>query len=544
MHTEYRSEHVITLKHYLVLCAIAFVAGIFYAVQYSIKHALFLSVALFLIMDIISIIAYVLKSRKTAILKVKKYIILPLLIFAFFLAGVGRIYLAEHVSEKSLRNYVNDSVWLYGTVSTVPEPTSTGYSYSFEMNVRGISKNDVLYPIKDRIIVYISNYVGKQLSLSDDISCWTSISYPKTDESEDIFDYHTYLKGKNIFVIGNTKNANIINNLDDIFPADIIDTFILKINELGSMIRSKISHALDNLFSYDPEANAIIKGILIGDKSGFSDTLYVQFSNAGISHIVAVSGMHLSIFFAALSLIFSSVRLHRKATLILSIPCLMIFVSTAGFSPSICRAALMLLLMIIATLISERYNSITSLFFALGIIISVTPYALFSPGLVLSFGATLGILVYSKYFKAFLNQVAPFRTFLNPIANSITLSVASFIGTAYFTVLFFQRLSWIQVLTNLWVIPLVSVIFCGGYLACILYYILPQSLISAFCYPVAGALKIIAETSNFFGTNYFSIYTPPESLSVFLPLTYFSIAVVLYLLCKNASDTLHDNLMR
>ncbi len=540
MQNQYHSEHVITTKHYLVLCTAFYVSGIFCAAQYDIHRSLLISVWLFVFLSLLSVCICILKNYKSPVLKVNKYIIMPLLLTVFFLTGVGRIYLSQQASEKSLRGYINESVWLYGTVNTSPKLTSTGYSYSFEMSVRGISKNNILYPAKEKIIIYISSSKYKGLKISDSINCWTSISYPDTKKPEDIFDYHTYLKGKNIFVIGNTQNINTATDTDSILQPNITDILSLKLNETGSLLRSKITYAADRLFSYNAEANTILNGILVGDKSDFSDRLYKQFSNSGISHIVAVSGMHLSMLFAALNFLFSAAYLHRKTAFILAVPCLVVFVSTAGFAPSVCRAALMLLLMITAALISERYNSVTALFFALGIIVSAAPYSLFSPGLVLSFGATFGILVYAKYFKAIFNRLTLFKTVLSPVSDSLALSLSSCIGTAYFTMLFFNRFSLIQALTNLWVIPVVSVIFCGGYICCLLYYFLPEAVMKIICYPVSGALRIVVETSNFFGKDCFSLNASPNTLSPLLPFTYTGIAICLYLLCKDIADSAHN----
>ena len=544
MSKDYKSEHVITLKHYLVLCVSAFTAGIFFSVFFNMVIALAFFVVFFFLLSLVSVLLLLVKAQHNPGIKVKKYILLPVILSIFFLLGIARIYYAEQSSAQSLGKYAGDSVWLYGTVSSTPKPTSSGYSYSFEMQLRGVSKNNVSTPMNDKIVIFISKTRAEKLNMFDKINCWTEISYPDSDPYDDIFNYHTHLKGKNIYVIGRTGNTNPCDNLDDIFPLSPTGKAMELIHRCGYAVRSSVTRASNVLFSYNPEANAIINGILTGDKSDFSDELYDSFANAGISHIVAVSGMHLSIFFTALGFIFSSFHMHRKFALVFSLPCIVIFVSTAGFSPSVCRAALMLLLMILAALISERYNSVTALFFALGIILAFTPYSLFAPGLVLSFAATFGILVYFRYLNNIIKASIPFKLLRNLFFNPVAMSLSTFIGTAYFSIFFFERLSWIQVLTNLWVIPLVFIVFCGGYVVCILHYLLPASVVWWLKLPVAGALEIICQTAAIFGKSTFAFNIPSSLISPFITFLFICAAFLIYNIFKNASDSLQSKLMR
>lgn len=544
MHSSYKSEHIITTKHYLILCVSAFTFGICSAVMYGKSIALIISFVLFLLLSALSVTIYFFKNRREGRLKIKKFILLPLFLAVFFTAGILRISYAEHSSSQKLRKYTDDSIWLYGTVSTAPNLTESGYYYSFEMQVRGISKHNESQTLKDKIIIFTPKHRGENLNISDKISCWTDISLPQPETETGLFDYPTYLKGKNIFLVGNTGNVNPCANLDELFPPSFFDNIINQTNSCGIFIRNGILRAVDALFSYNSEANAIIKGILLGDKSSFSQDLYLRFSNAGISHIIAVSGMHLSIFFAFLCFAFSSFRIHRKIALLLCVPCLTLFISTAGFSPSLCRASLMLLLMILATLLSEEYNPLTALFFALGVLLCFIPYSLFSMGLLLSFGATFGILVYYNYLKSIAENIVSSRLIHTMLLSPLIISISAFIGTSYFLILFVERLSWIQIFTNLWVIPLVSIIFCGGYIICGLYYILPTAIVSFLKLPVSGALELIAATSRIFGTDFFAFKIPSSFITTFSTISYVIIAALLYLLCKNASDLLHGKSMR
>ncbi len=535
------SEHPITSRHYLILAVMAFAAGIFFSLTFS-ANILFatvvLMVAVFVVLAITLVIRLIKKSEP-----IKKFL-LPLFLIFCVLAGIFRVISSEMLFPNKLKHHINSQVWLTGTVASHPTITSNDRSAYFEFEVIKINNK---YITPETMLLYISISQSELLSRGDKINCWTSINEPGRSSEPDNYDYHTYLRGKDIFYIGNINNAN---RTDFQKPFNLISS----IKELGRFANTEICNAAESLFKNDSRSAAILKGIMVGDKSGFSDEMYQKFSNSGLSHIVSVSGMHLSILFNMVMSLLTSINIRKRYSVIPAIPLLLFFTATAEFTPSVCRAALMYLLLIMSYFFRQRYSSLTALFFSLGIILLFSPYALYSKSLTLSFGAALGIQIYYKYGMELTKSIIPFKqekkNFIKKYTNqSVTQILGSFIttfavcmGTVFFSALFFGKLSWVQFLTNLWVVPIVSVVFVLGYLACIFSWIIPP-LATVLSYPLGWCLKIISFTAEIFGKADYTITLPKNiSFNSFF-IIYLGVALIIYMTLKTHYD-LHMHKIR
>lgn len=528
----YKSEHVITSKHYLVMSALAFTFGIWFSATLSIG---ILAVIFFYLIYVIAVLSVTIFAVKQTGIRLK-----PLLLSVFLiictLAGALRIVSAEYLFPHELKAHLGSELWLSGTVSSPVARTTNGYSCYFNFDV--VQTNDE-YISPETIVMYIPNTRGKLLNEGDTICCWARLNHPSRDDDSNTFDYYTHLRGKNIFYIGKTDNANKITLKKPFHPITLI-------KDIGSLVKRKTISASDGIMFDSVSLSAILKGIMVGDKSSFSNELYDRFSNAGISHIVSVSGMHLSILFSLLSLLFFKARTHKKVAYVISIPITVLFVAAAQFTPSVCRSAVMMLVMIFAVLTNLRYTPINALFLSIIVITLVTPYAVFSKSLILSFGATLGILIYFNYLDQLLKDLIPVsKTNKKAIYckkafySSISLSIASSIGTVYFSALFFERISWIQFFTNLWIIPIVTLTFCMGFIACGIYCIAPHFATAVFYYPLKICLGIILSTAEIFGKDCFSIKINSQNLSPITFVLYISTAVIIYFALKFISDLKH-----
>ncbi len=530
----YKSNHIITPKHYLILSILAFATGIFVVVSLRFDFALLFSSCLAVLF--IASIILLLINLITGYFRLK-YFLLPIFLILCVFLGMFRIITAEFISPRALNGYEDKAAWLSGTVLNSATSTSNGYSDYFEFEVQQINFQNIE---PERILIYVPQSRSSYAVEGKQIYCWANISTPHRYESSDNYDYYTHLRGKNIFFVGETQN---------ITPTcfDTPFSIVSSIRKIGVSLRGKIVYAINKLGFSNQQTAAILKGILIGDKTDFSDEMYRRFSNAGMSHIVAVSGMHLSILFSILILLLHNVQLHHKQALLLSIPVIIIFAATAGFTPSVCRSVVMMLMMIGATLLYQRYSPINALFISLGIILVVSPYSLFSKSLILSFGATFGILAYCKYALYLLKRIIRFPEtkvpFLNKalhgstnfLCSSFAISVSAFIGTAYFTAFLFGNVSYIQFFTNLWIIPIVSIVFCLGIIVCIAVYAVPF-LVPVLKIPLNFFINIIFHTANYFGEDKFAFQIPEMPLPFVTFVVYVGATLLLYMLLKTLYD--------
>ncbi len=140
------------------------------------------------------------------------------------------------------------------------------------------------------------------------------------------------------------------------------------------------------------EENSLIQALLLGNKDMLSEETKCNFRLLGLSHILAVSGMHLSLIIGTLDKLFDRVYEDKRRKHILMMLLTFVYAGITGFSQSVSRAAIMLILYYLMFLVSRKQDSVTSLCTALGVICLIFPNSMFDIGLWLSFLSTYGIV--------------------------------------------------------------------------------------------------------------------------------------------------------
>ena len=200
--------------------------------------------------------------------------------------------------------------------------------------------------------------------------------------------------------------------------------------------------------------------LMTGDREGVDGRLRLAFTRIGVSHILAVSGLHLSIVIGGLDFFLRLIAIPRKVKNAVLIVCTFFFACFCGLSASIVRAAVMHAFLYIADLIGERNDSPTSLFVAIFLIISVKPSAVYDVGMWMSFLATLGIVatvpVISKItlgkFPRMLRKILIF------FISLICMTVSAVFFTLPVTWLAFGGVSVLSPFANLIFIPLTQIL--------------------------------------------------------------------------------------
>lgn len=153
---------------------------------------------------------------------------------------------------------------------------------------------------------------------------------------------------------------------------------------------NELKESLDNLFA--PEHAALLRAMLLGDKSRLGDGVTSFFNRSGLAHVLVVSGLHLSVLLQSLAFL---LRGRKKLLFALGVPFLILFVLLVGATPSAIRAAVMNSLLLAAPLVRREQDSPTSLCLALFLLLLCNPYAAASVSLQLSFASVAGILLVS-----------------------------------------------------------------------------------------------------------------------------------------------------
>ena len=166
-------------------------------------------------------------------------------------------------------------------------------------------------------------------------------------------------------------------------------------------IFKRLNLALSSAFerSLSKNASGIFKALLLGNKSGLDPSIERDFSRIGISHLLALSGLHITLITGLLGLLISFFKIPRVLKGIILILSMITFTLLTGFSPSCVRAAIMMCLFWLFSFVGHQIDKITSLFLSVSLVVIFSPYLIFSLSMQLSFLAMLGCLSSYRYVR-------------------------------------------------------------------------------------------------------------------------------------------------
>ena len=265
----------------------------------------------------------------------------------------------------------------------------------------------------------------------------------------------------NVIKFYKDKTYRMVVSFDDITIGDSRD-----VNLIDS-IRDKIKASLeDNL---NEENSAIAYAMLIGDKSGIDTENYNLFSYAGISHILAVSGLHVGFLVGLLLLLLSLFKTKDSTNLIIVSIILFLYCILCKMTPSVVRASIMAIVLLASKCIGEEYDALSSLSFAGIIILFINPIQLFDVGFQLSFLCVLSIITLSKYITELLVKIHLPKAIASLLALSICINLAIYPLCTNI----FESVSLLGIFTNLIIVPFFSIAFPVLFVCTFLTTIMP-----------------------------------------------------------------------
>lgn len=266
----------------------------------------------------------------------------------------------------------------------------------------------------------------------------------------------------------------------------------------------------------------LVRGMLFGETASISNNTLQSFRASGVSHLLAVSGLHTSLWCGLLLSLLTLLKIPKKLHGIFCGAFLLLFCAVAAFTPSVVRASLMTALAVAAPLFRRKADALNSLGFAVTALVLYNPYTVFSISFLLSVSATLGVILSKpaeeKIYE--FNKKIPrlrLRRIVNYILTTVCVSVYAAVFTLPFSACFFRTFSIIAPLTNVLAVKLafyaliVSVIALT--VSCIPFYAVQTAAILLFKICKSILYTVIAIT-RFFGGFRFS--TLPVQKDVFL----------------------------
>ncbi len=332
----------------------------------------------------------------------------------------------------------------------------------------------------------------------------------------------THHQGKGIFLLGYFDKDVQVER-----PSQIPGKYF------AAQLRQKILTGLDEVFPKDTAAFA--KALLLGYTRELTYAEDVAFQRSGIRHVIAVSGLHISILF---SVVYLFTGRKRFFTALLGIPVLFLFSAMSGFTPSVVRACIMQGLVVLSTLVDKEYDPPTALATAVLVMLLANPMTVTAVSFQLSVGCLIGIFLFSRRIHDFLLRGERIRLVkgkglkarvMRWVVSSVSVCVSAAAITTPLSAFYFGTVSVMGILTNLLTIWCVSFIFCGIMLSCLLgFFWLAAGKAAAWV--ISWAMRYVLLTAKAISAVPFAaVYTESVYITAWLIFVYILVAVFLIL---------------
>lgn len=328
----------------------------------------------------------------------------------------------------------------------------------------------------------------REYSYGDTLVVFGELRRPSLATNPGQFDYAAHLKTKRIYTLIEVSSDGNIESIEKVRPL-ILKKFIFD-------ARANIERLVKRTLS--GQDAAILNAMLIGRRADLSKELREHFVKTGTAHVLAISGLHVAIISTVIFFILRLIRIPRKIASISVIGFLIIYTFLAGAMSPILRATIMITVYLLGFILERDFDIYSALSLAGIVILTVNPMELFNPGYVLSFVCVFSICYLTPKLESFIIPTPILKRRFSFIQKSaitryllklILGSLAVYIGVAPLIGYYFNILSPITVLANLFIVPLLGVVLFFGILLIITGSLLAP-LAVFFSYPLHFILLV------------------------------------------------------
>lgn len=346
---------------------------------------------------------------------------------------------------------------------------------------------------KERFMVHIKlkqeeqqQYAG-QLQRGVIVELAGQLSLPQTAGNRGGFDYKNYLRGKRI---------HWLLKMDGIEQIKIIakpQTLKFKLLYIADQARAMLGAQMDKLFN--GEQAGYMKGLVLGIREDLDPAQFKQFSALGLTHILAISGLHVAVFMYMVSAALKLLRWTRENIIVALMLLLPVYILLSGASPSVIRAGLMALLGLAAARMGKLKDGLHLIAAAALLMLALDPYYANDVSFQLSFIVTIGLIIGVPALRAVLPDWNRGKMLLDLFSVTLVAQLISFPLTIYY----FNQFNVLSIAANFIFVPFISSI------------ILPLGTLSLICsyvyLPLGSLISSIASYGNdwsFFAIHYFA----------------------------------------
>ncbi len=317
------------------------------------------------------------------------------------------------------------------------------------------------------------------------------------------YNYKQYLKTKKVIGTVELEKAKILKSSNGSF-----------IHNIQKYIRDTINGTLT-----DEEGNLLL-AILLGDKDKLSEDIQESFKTSNLSHMLAVSGAHVSYIILGLTYVLQNSIIGKKNGKIVCIIFLLAFMAITNFTPSVTRACIMAILTLFSSIIYRKSDVYTNISVAALITLIFNPYSLLDLGFQLSYGGTIGIIIFIKR----IQEKKSNSKVINYIKQMALVSIYANIIIIPIMMYHFNTVSFTFIISNIMASPILGIIVITGFLFIIASITVKPltRLIAIFIKPILSILIKISQICSKLPFSNILVVTP----YMFNVISYY--AIILY----------------
>lgn len=317
------------------------------------------------------------------------------------------------------------------------------------------------------------------------------------------YNYKQYLKTKKIIGTVELEKAKILKSSNGSF-----------IHNIQKYIKDTINGTLT-----DEEGNLLL-AILLGDKDKLSEDIQESFKTSNLSHMLAVSGAHVSYIILGLTYVLQNSIIGKKNGKIVCIIFLLAFMAITNFTPSVTRACIMAILTLFSSIIYRKSDVYTNISVAALITLIFNPYSLLDLGFQLSYGGTIGIIIFIKR----IQEKKSNSKVINYIKQMALVSIYANIIIIPIMMYHFNTVSFTFIISNIMASPILGIIVITGFLFIIASITVKPltRLIAIFIKPILSILIKISQICSKLPFSNILVVTP----YMFNVISYY--AIILY----------------
>lgn len=284
---------------------------------------------------------------------------------------------------------LNTPLQWHGTLRD--EPTKLPWGSGLEISLASVDYRGAALQLQGGLRLSFSpNSPGEalpDLHAGDEVSVVTQAKLPQVYKDEGAFDRRAYLAQQNIHLVATLRSPELI-----VRVSSSQKSFSIRLAQLRRQFRDEI----DRLFYQNPEAAAVLRAMLLGDRTFVDQQSAVDFQKTGVFHILVVAGLHVGAIAFALFWAGRKLKLSPVLTALFTLSILLGYVAVVEQRPPVLRAALMAMLIIFGTLMFRRLELLNSAAIAALILMVASPLAIRDSSFQLTFlaiGSIAGIAI-------------------------------------------------------------------------------------------------------------------------------------------------------